>query len=187
MKVHPTAPILAGTEFHYVRGESFTMRFETTNGDLFVVHIANAGWSVCSNDGLVAFGVSSALHPCTVHDGEWHDPESGNILTKFCFVPSEYGTFTRPIRLTYDIGIDYFTRLSPPFIVWYVHEDDEEPLHSGSKCVAETGLPGKRYCNICQTSSSANNFKSQHMRSHMRRRVCETTSDVEVALLRASQ
>ena len=110
-----------------------------------------------------------------------YDPESCQE-TDIVFSPVSLGTEDNPISL-YDIGLDYFIRMSPRRIIWFTDTYGDK-YHSGAKIAGKNRKTGLRYCSICDELLSANNFVSQHMRNiHKMPTKCDSTFDIQNILL----
>ena len=140
-------------------------------------------WTISCNSLPIAVAYSSGTHPATIYDNEWYDPETFEEKD-IAFSPVSLGTEDNPISI-YDIGIDYFIRMSPRRIIWFI-DVNGDLQHSGAKIAGKKRKTGRRYCHICDELLSANNFVSQHMRiKHKMPKKCESTFDVQNILLHA--
>lgn len=140
---------------------------------------------------LVARAATAAAHPVTVYLHEWRWRSLDAAATRgrargdaFCpiamgFVhewqrPDGVGaTAERPIELRW-LGRDFFERVYRTAtrhigrVVWFRVSETGEVYHSGAKRGegARCALAGKRYCHRCAQCFSANNFVTQHLRTH---------------------
>ena len=131
----------------------------------------------------LAWSDADALHPNTIHAGEWHAYTNlvvtngvGELVSKrlpaFCIEAASYKSSPEsPIRLE-DIGMDYFTRKQKAPPVFFVDPLTKRVYCSKAKGVQGIRSPklasaaGKRWCDRCRLLLSANNFVSQHLRTH---------------------
>ncbi len=125
----------------------------------------NDRWIVCDDVFVYAVSESTALHPNTVYQGEWH------VLVTICedrweVMPDFYMrtdmTRETPMWLG-SIGRDFFTRCYTNMPFWFTDDETLPAFFSG--CNAPDGSVGKRYCNVCDIYISAKNFSAQHMRN----------------------
>lgn len=138
-------------------------------------------WQITSGiDGdvqMLAMCESDAAHPNTIDNGSWlllKEPEARGGQPEFVpcstfdFTTSGPNTPDRPF-LVDEIGLDYFIREQPrTSVIWFECPRTGQVFHSGAKARGNSEKPGNRYCPLCHKCFSANNFKSQHMRSHQR-------------------
>lgn len=127
-------------------------------------------WRVAAGRGGVPYmsACSSSHHPNTVELSDWRN--ASGAPSKFEFVCSGPNTQDRPFLLE-EIGIDFFVRGKHTALVTWFETPEGAVCHSRSKARVHAvegpgAQPGKRYCHICQTCLSANNFHSQHLARH---------------------
>jgi hypothetical protein len=138
-------------------------------------------WTILCDSLPVAVAYTSGTHPATIYENEWYDPESFEEKG-ISFSPISFGTEWNPISI-YDIGIDYFLRVSQHRVIWFI-DVNGDIQHSGAKIAGLKRKTGRRYCHICDKLVSANNFVSQHMRlKHKMPKKCQSTFDVQNILL----
>lgn len=134
--------------------------------DLFDLCSTDSGWQVIDREGTaVARAATHALHPTTVHVGEWMLYDGGEWkCTDLRFVHRPLQTSREnPITLD-ELGFDYFLRHKPTKPIWFVDPITGETVHSGSKRMRYDEAPGVRYCPLCRCCISSNNYVTQHMR-----------------------
>jgi len=119
------------------------------------------GW--CESGEVLAYATTRALHPATVYQEEWIVLEPR--LARLAFlVDVGAATPANPVPLD-ELGLDHFVRCTPRRPVWF-RAPDGTVVHSGAKQRAGADAPGRRYCHLCDTLLSANNFVSQHLVQH---------------------
>lgn len=157
---------------------------EASGGDQPLLHLYFApqlpGWRIAQNvnaQQVLAEAFCDAAHPNTITKGSWRlllplNPSTPPMLQS-CpgFDTSADGPNTpeQPFLIE-EIGRDFFTRAQPrKQVIWFECPSTGEVYHSGAKKAGQqSDKPGNRYCPICNRCFSANNFKSQHMKSHAR-------------------
>jgi len=115
---------------------------------------------------------SDGQHPNTVDKGSWSLLASTSGLAPcdaFDFCTEGPNTPEQPFLME-ELGLDYFIRAQPrKQVIWFEDPSTGQVFHSGAKKAGtHSDKPGNRYCPMCERCFSANNFKSQHMRSHLR-------------------
>jgi len=126
---------------------------------------------------VLARSFSNAHHPNTVDKGSWSLLASTSAAAPPTLVPCDAFDFwtdgpntpDQPFLME-EIGLDFFIRAQPrKQVIWFEDPSTGQVFHSGAKKAgAFSDKPGNRYCPMCEKCFSANNFKSQHMRSHAR-------------------
>jgi len=135
---------------------------------------------------LVAYAATTAAHPTTVYTDEWlcralSESTRGRVargtfrgsVMGFAHEWTEDGPGSSPdcpVELPW-LGWDYFERIYHTVtrrvsrVVWFRVPATGEVHHSGAKgCRDRDG--GRRYCHRCRLCFSANNFVTQHLRTH---------------------
>lgn len=148
--------------------------FVASGGGAQPLHLfhGSRGWQIAPDlDAAVAYAIApgvTAAHPNTIRQGEWQLPTepSGGWAAHPEFHVSAEGPNTeeRPFRME-DIGADFFVRVKTTKLVWFYDPSTGEVVHSGAKNAGKGARPGKRYCPLCCTCFSANNFVSQHIKN----------------------
>lgn len=132
--------------------------------DAWKISYANQ-WCIFFNDMIVAYAQSFGQSPCTIFKGEWlfmnGDSMNWEVNNELCFV-LESNTKENPYDL-FDIGEDFFTRVRLHKPIWFIDPSTKKIENSGAKT-------GKRYCWICGTCFSGNNFVYQHSKVHSKKR-----------------
>jgi hypothetical protein len=137
-----------------------------------VVGRIDGAWVIHDDLFVYARAASLALHPHTVHPGEWIAlaeafPARWERMDLFRFVCAGIQTSApeAPIELS-DVGVDVFLRMAFSRPVWFVDPKSGRVEHSGAKTARTDmrGRLGRRFCHLCGVSLSANNFWSQHVR-----------------------
>ena len=103
------------------------------------------------------------MHPNTVFAGEWYlctqfFPQVWELSDTFVVEIENLHVATRenPWSLE-EIGRDIFVRFKLTKPIWFVDPWSNTVHHSGAK------KNGVRFCSICQTCTSSNNFTTQHL------------------------
>jgi len=129
--------------------------------------------SILAGSDVLARSLSDGQHPNTVDKGSWSllASTSGGLLPcdTFDFWTDGPNTPEQPFLME-ELGLDYFIRAQPrKQVIWFEDPSTGCVFHSGAKKAGTySDKPGNRYCPMCEKCFSANNFKSQHMRSHLR-------------------
>lgn len=180
--LHPAMPFLGGRP-HYVAADA-----EARTLPMHMLWLWGR-WHILDVDGgllggtpllLYARGTSEALHPNTIHRGEWEvrthvapcaaDDVWERMPAFEVRARLEGSTYERPLSLL-DIGVDFFVRCKPRPPIWFVDPTTGRPTHSA--CTAPDGSSGRLFCSLCWKSTLAKNFASQHMRKvHPSASVC---------------
>ena len=135
---------------------------------IFQIEITeHAAGSVYSS--VVGMSHGNALHPNTIDDGAWMLNYSTGFVACREFGFSVHGASSKddPFSMQ-ELGLDFFICAKRHPVVWFRDPQSGKIFHSAAKtsAVAHRNTPGNRYCPICHKCFSANNFKSQHLRSH---------------------
>lgn len=128
--------------------------------------------SILAGSDVLARSLSDGQHPNTVDKGSWSLLASTSGLVPcdaFDFWTDGPNTPEQPFLME-ELGLDYFIRAQPrKQVIWFEDPSTGQVFHSGAKKAGtHSDKPGNRYCPMCERCFSANNFKSQHMRSHLR-------------------
>jgi len=134
--------------------------------------LGSRGWQIAPDlDSSVAYAIApgvTAAHPNTVRQGEWQLPTEPNggwaAHNEFHVSAEGPNSEAHPFRID-DIGADFFMRVKTTKLVWFIDPTTGEVVHSGAKNAGVRARPGKRYCPLCTTCFSANNFVSQHVKN----------------------
>jgi len=157
---------------------------DASEGDQPLLHLYFAphvpGWRIAPHvnaQQVLAEAFSDAAHPNTITKSSWrllfpvHPGRQPMLQSCSAFDTSFDGPNTpeQPFLIE-EIGRDFFTRAQPrKQVIWFECPSTGEVYHSGAKKAGQqSDKPGNRYCPICNRCFSANNFKSQHMKSHAR-------------------
>jgi len=121
-------------------------------------------------DKVLGQAISDAEHPNTITKSSWF------LLGPFCLLMAcpdfdltvdGPNTIEQPFLIE-ELGLDFFIRQQPrKLVIWFECPRSGKVYHSGAK-KAGTHKAGNRYCPMCHRCFSANNFKSQHLKSHVR-------------------
>lgn len=122
-------------------------------------------WFIKDDMFVLAKSDSLAIHPNTIHRGEWCVleeifPALWRKMSDFQVLADMTGSTPDHPLFLQDIGYDFFVRYSCPKPVWYVDPSRHEVVFSGCK------MQGQRYCHLCDRCFSARNFAHQHLRLH---------------------
>lgn len=120
-------------------------------------------WCISQDFLPLAFAMSDAKHPNTVHPGEWnvlvHLPGGWRNEPRFCLAIPLSSAAQRAegaVDLAV-VGDDLFERVKPP-PMWYI-----EP-RTGTLAFSGVVTGGKRFCSTCAKSIASKSF-SAHLRS----------------------
>lgn len=121
-------------------------------------------------DKVLGQSISDADHPNTIAKSSWCllGP-LGMLISCAAFDVTVDGpnTIDEPFLIE-ELGRDFFIRQQPrKQVIWFECPRSGQVYHSGAK-KAGTHKAGNRYCPMCDRCFSANNFKSQHLKSHAR-------------------
>ena len=146
--------------------------------DARMIYYEKGSWNIVIEQVLIAHSISLGMHPLSTHKGEWFIDIYDKYMDLFEFkVDFEQGPF-----LMEDLGEDFFLRKSLTRVIEYIDPNTKEIQHSGAK--RKYGSNGKRFCGICNSSFSANNFVSQHMKhTHKLKKTCYTYMDILNAIV----
>lgn len=174
---HPIAPVL-NERAHYVAIDSEEHTLPMHMLWLF------GFWYILDVDGgflgdvpllLYARSDSEALHPNTIHAGEWEvrvrivsggEDDVWERMPDFRVLADlEGSTPERPLSLL-DIGVDFFLRCRTPQPIWFIDPMSGEAVHSGANAPlhSKDESPGRRFCSLCCNCTLAKNFSSQHLK-----------------------
>lgn len=134
--------------------------FRSDEHGMWLRHDAGT-WCISQDFVPLAFAVSEAKHPNTIHPGEWHilshlprgwrkEPSFGIVLPLSLAAQRSDGAVDLG-----DVGVDLFLRVKPPAI-WYIDPETGVPTYSGTRA------GGKRFCSSCRKSLSSKCF-GQHL------------------------
>lgn len=122
-------------------------------------------WTLQRGNDVIAVCYTAALHPATIprHDA-WVDARTGSPFFLVFEHVSLESSVDAPLTME-DLGYDFFVAKKVSHVIFFVCPLTGKVQHSGAK--DKNGLgPGKRYCSVCKTMVSANNFVSQHWKVH---------------------
>mmetsp|Transcript_45512 Transcript_45512/g.99122 ORF Transcript_45512/g.99122 Transcript_45512/m.99122 type:complete len:350 (-) Transcript_45512:281-1330(-) len=163
----PDQPDVAGKP-HYILLDTYY------NGTLHLTYCwKTCSWQVSSDlsaspEYIFAVATSDALHPNTVEKSSWKVLSTlGGFATCASFDVNCVGPNTpeKPFLIE-ELGRDFFVCAQPKkMIIWFECPSTGQTFHSGAKSFGGYRA-GNRYCYLCNSCFSANNFKSQHLRSH---------------------
>lgn len=158
------------------------------NGDSFMSYYNNK-WLIMKKNTIIAYSLPTfGLHPCTIRPAEWLFVYPSILTISNFMFKILANTQDNPYSMS-DIGIDYFTRVTPTRPIWFINPLTKNIEHSGAKEQMQYVIKkkrkcynhvlGKRYCWVCEKSFSANNFKTQHIdKFHSVPRTLNTMHDV---------
>jgi len=119
---------------------------------------------------VLAQAISDADHPNTIAKSSWCLLGPLDMLmscSTFDMSVDGPNTIDKPFLIE-ELGRDFFIRQQPrKLVIWFECPQSGQVYHSGAK-KAGTHKAGNRYCPMCHRCFSANNFKSQHLKSHAR-------------------
>jgi len=146
-------------------------------------HWPSSAWQIATQlhapeDKVLAQSTSDADHPNTIAKSSWCLLGPLGVLMScpdFDMTVDGPNTIDEPFLIE-ELGRDFFIRQQPrKLVIWFECPRSGQVYHSGAK-KAGTHKAGNRYCPMCHRCFSANNFKSQHLKSHARTNVAVVSS-----------
>ena len=133
----------------------------------YVMYNTDSRWEIANLNGkVVAFATTHAMHPTTIHVGEWVVEDCDEWKCSALYFVHQRIVTSRDCPVTLEeLGFDYFLRHKQTKPIWFVHPITGDTVHSGSKRTRSVESPGIRYCSLCKCCVSSNNFITQHLRN----------------------
>lgn len=162
---------------HFVKQQSNDDSYGDTQTRLHHLYynLAASAWQIAPQllapaHMVLGQAISDAEHPNTITKSSWCllGP-LGMLMSCSAFDMTVDGpnTINQPFLIE-ELGRDFFIRQQPrKQVIWFECPRSGQVYHSGAK-KAGTHKAGNRYCPMCHRCFSANNFKSQHLKAHVR-------------------